>query len=228
MAEVTVQRLMQQELVDQHHRQQARPGKATRDRMGGRRRLSDRLAVPAGELLADVLDNLPAPRLAFKGLRHHLAELVQPLAAALAARARRRLDDAFDRQVVWQGTSGRPRILRALLFGGFWRCDLGFGFLFGLGFFKVLDGEFELLDQQLAAFGGLSELLASRLGQHQRQPLDFQPADGDLAPRQRQLFALRKDHRMRCGKVDGKRIGERRHDGEPTIFAAKNRARFPS
>src|SRR5882724_4107603 len=132
---LAVQRLMQQELVDQHHRQQARPGKAARDRMGGRRRLSDRLAVPAGELLADVLDNLPAPRLAFKGLRHRLAELVQPLAAALAARARRRLDDAFDRQVVWQGTSGRPRILRALLFGGFWRCDLGLGFLFGLGLF---------------------------------------------------------------------------------------------
>jgi hypothetical protein len=33
---------------------------------------------------------------------------------------------------------------------------------------------------------------------------------------------------MRGGKVGGKRIGGRRHDGEPTIFAAKNRARFPS
>ncbi len=30
---LAVQRLMQQELVDQHHRQQARPGKAARDRM---------------------------------------------------------------------------------------------------------------------------------------------------------------------------------------------------
>jgi hypothetical protein len=123
--------------------------------------------------------------------------------------------------------SRRPRIWCALRLGGLWRGDLGLGFLFGLGLFKVLDGELELLDQQLAAFGGLSELLASCLGQHQLQPLDFQPADRDLASRQRQQFTLRKDHCMRCGKVGGKRIGGRRHDDESTIFATKNRARFP-
>ena len=99
---------------------------------------------------------------------------------------------------------------------------------FGLGLFEILDRELELLDQQLAAFGGLPELLAPCLGQHQLQPLDFQPADGHFALRQRQLFALRKDHRVRSGKVGGKRIGGRRHDDESTIFAAKNRARFPS
>jgi hypothetical protein len=33
---------MQQEFVDQHHRQQARPGKTSRDRMRGRRRLGER------------------------------------------------------------------------------------------------------------------------------------------------------------------------------------------
>ena len=133
---LAVQRLMQQELVDQHHRQQARSGKATRDRMGGRRRLGNRLAVPAGELLTDVLDDLPAPRLAFKGLRYHLAKLVQPLTAAFTAGARRGFDDTFDRQVIWQGTSRRPRIFCALLPGGF-RChDLGLGFLLGLGLLK--------------------------------------------------------------------------------------------
>ena len=63
--------------------------------------------------------------------------------------------------------SGRPRILRALLFGGFRSCDLGLGFLLRLGFFKILNGQFELLDQQLAAFRRLPELLAPRLGQHQ-------------------------------------------------------------
>jgi len=51
---------------------------------------------------------------------------------------------------------------------------------------------------------------------------------GHLALRQRQQFALRKDHRVRSGKVGGKRIGGRRHDDDPTIFAAKNTARFPS
>ena len=102
---------MQQELVDQHHRQQARPGKAALDRMGGRRRLGDRLAAPAGEFFADALNDLPAPRLAFKGLRYHLAKLVQPLTAAFTAGARRGFDDTFDRQVIWQRTSRRPRNL---------------------------------------------------------------------------------------------------------------------
>jgi hypothetical protein len=41
-------------------------------------------------------------------------------------------------------------------------------------------------------------------------------------------LALRKDHRVRGGKVGGKRIGGRRHDDDPTIFAAKDTARFPS
>src|SRR5258708_27578197 len=99
--------------------------------MGGRRRLGNRLAVPAGEFFADVLDDLPAPRLAFKGLRDHLAKLVQPVTAAFTAGARRGFDDTFDRQIVRQGTSRRPRILRALLLGGFWSRDLGLGFLLG-------------------------------------------------------------------------------------------------
>jgi len=76
---------------------------------------------------------------------------VQPLAAALATRARRGFDDTFDRQVIRQGTSRRPRILRTLLFGGFRRRDLGPGFLLGLGLFKILDGQLKLLDQQPAA-----------------------------------------------------------------------------
>ena len=117
--------------------------------------------------------------------------------------------------------------MRSLLWGGLWRGDLGLGFLFGLRHFEIFDSQLELLDQQLAAFGGLPELLAPCLGQHQLQPLDFQPADGDFALRQCQLLALRQDHRMRGGKVGGKRIGGRRHDDESTIFATKNRARFP-
>ena len=118
--------------------------------------------------------------------------------------------------------------MRALLFGGFRSCDLGLGFLLGLRFFKIFNGEFELFDQQLAAFGGLPELFAPRLGQHQLQPFDFQPADGHFAVRQRQLFALRKDHRVRSGKVGGKRIRGCRHDDESTTFAANNRGRSPS
>lgn len=116
--------------------------------------------------------------------------------------------------------------MHALLFGGFRRCELGLGFLLSLGLFKILDGEFELLDQQLAALRRLPELFSSCLGQHQLQPLDLQPANGHFAPRQRQLLALRNDHRVCCGKVGGKRIGWRRHEDESTIFVAKNPARF--
>lgn len=65
-------------------------------------RLGDRLAALAGELFADVLDNLPAPRLAFQGFRHHLAELEQPGADALAAGARPGFNDPLHRQIVRQ------------------------------------------------------------------------------------------------------------------------------
>jgi len=86
--------------------------------------------------------------------------------------------------------------------------------LFGLGLFEVLDRKLELLDQQLAAFGGLPELLASRLRQHQLQSLDLEPADGDFALRQGQLLTLRKDHRVRCGKIGGEWFGARRHEDD--------------
>ena len=116
----------------------------------------------------------------------------------------------------------------ALLLGGF-RCrDLGLGFPLDLGLFKILDGQLKLLDQQPAAFRRLPELLAPCLGQHQLQPFDFQAADRHFALRQRQLLALRKDHRMRGGKVGGKRIGGRRHTDKSIMFAAKNPAGFLS
>jgi hypothetical protein len=190
--------------------------------------LGNRLAVPAGEFLTDVLDDLPAPRLAFKGLRYHLVQLVKPLAAAFAAGTRRRLDNALHRQMVWQRPAGRPGIGGALFLSGCRRRDLGLRFLLGLGLFKVLDGQFKLLDQQPAAFRGLPVLLAPRLGQHQLQPLDFQAADGHFAGRQRQQFALRKYHRMRGGKIGRKRIGGDRHTDESIIFVAKNSARSSS
>ena len=94
---LTIERLMQKELGDQHHRQKARAGKSARDRMRWRRRLGNRLAVPARELLPHVLDDLPSPRLAFQRLRHHLAELAQPNTAAFSTGAWRRFDDSLNR-----------------------------------------------------------------------------------------------------------------------------------
>ena len=51
--------------------------------------VGDAFAVPAGKLLAHVLDNFPAARLAFERGGHDLAELAQPRPAAFAASARR-------------------------------------------------------------------------------------------------------------------------------------------
>ena len=53
-----VERLMLAVLLEQDHRQQARPGKAARQDVERRRRLRDLLAVPAGELLPHVLHDL--------------------------------------------------------------------------------------------------------------------------------------------------------------------------
>ena len=57
-----VERLVVGILLHQHHRQQARAGKPARHRVEGSRRLADRLARPAGELLPHMLGHEPLPR----------------------------------------------------------------------------------------------------------------------------------------------------------------------
>jgi hypothetical protein len=143
---------MQQKLVHQNHRQQARPGEAARDRMRRRRRLGDGVAIAAGELLAHMLDDFPATRLTFERLRHLLAELVQAQAAAFAASAGRGLHDPLDgeilRQLVRAARSSRsPRL------AGLRRGEIGLRLFGSLRLFQILDRQLELLDEQLGAFG---------------------------------------------------------------------------
>jgi len=73
-----VQGLMLAELLEQDHGQQVGAGKAARRHMEGRRRLRDRLAVPARELLAHDLDHLPLPGNDLQRLGDILAQLRQP------------------------------------------------------------------------------------------------------------------------------------------------------
>ena len=202
-----VQRQMVAKLADQDHGEQARAGEAARDRVRRRRRLGDALAIPAGELLAHMLDDLPAPRLAFERLRHRLAELAQPVAAALAADAGGGLDDALDRQIVGKLAGSALRAPPRRL-GGLRRRDLGLGLLLGLRLLQILDRQFELLDEELAALRRLAEMLAPRLGELKLQPLDLKRADLGFALRlaQRRLFlgqllALGEDHRVRARQV---------------------------
>ena len=80
---------------------------------------------------------------------------------------------------------------------------------------EIVDGQFELFDQQLAALGGLPEMLAPGFGQKQLQPLDFEASDRQFALRQdaqRLLFfqqcACRNDHRVGAGQGPGQVVGE--------------------
>jgi hypothetical protein len=61
------------------------------------------------------------------------------------------------------------------------------------------------------ALGGLSVLVAPRLGQHELVALDLQPGDGQFALRQSQHLALGDDHLVRGSKVGREPIGGRRH-----------------
>ena len=120
------------------------------------------------------------------------------------------------------GSLRGPRGARARFsFAAVGRRDLGFGFFLALRLFKILDRQFELFDQELAAFGRLTELLAPRFGQQELQPLDLQRAKLRFAlrhdPRRLFLFqqlALREDHRVGAGEVVGERFGGRRHEAK--------------
>ena len=68
---------MHAELVEQDRRQKLRPDEAARRGMERRGRLRDRLAVPAGELLAHRFDHLPPARDLLQRLGDVLAQLRQ-------------------------------------------------------------------------------------------------------------------------------------------------------
>ena len=79
---LAIEWLMLPELLEQDHRQQARPGPAAGQHMEWRRRLADLLAIATGEFLADVLDHLPLPRDHLQRLGDVLIQFAQPRAAA--------------------------------------------------------------------------------------------------------------------------------------------------
>ena len=200
-----VQRLVQHELRHQHARQQVGAGEAARNGVGRRRRLGHGLAVAARHLLAHVLDDLPAPRLAFQRARHHLAELAQPRSAAPVASARDRVDDPLHREVLGQLRPGRARGTAFACRGSrLGHGDVGLGFRRTLAFLDVGDGQFELLDEELAAFGRRAVLLPAQLGDQELQLLGLEPPDHGFA-------AQRHDHGMSAGEVGRERISGCRH-----------------
>ena len=102
---LTVERLMQAELVEQDHGQQVGAGASARDRMEWRRRLGDGSAITADELLADGLQHDPLPRHDFETVGPGLADLFEPGAAAARAVLWRGHDNTVTRQILLQGAS---------------------------------------------------------------------------------------------------------------------------
>jgi hypothetical protein len=148
-------------LLEQDHRQQAGPDPPTGDDVKGCRRLRDRLAVAAGELLAHGLPHEPAARDDVEGLGDDLADLGQPAAAAAAADRGRRDHDPLARQMLRQRAPGGPlpdmrRHDRARFrLGGFAR-----RLVLGRGLLELGQLQLELIDEPLAPLAGLPELLA--------------------------------------------------------------------
>jgi hypothetical protein len=220
---LAVERLMLPELLEQDHRQQAGPGPAPRQHMEGCRRLADRLAIAAAELLADTLDHFPLPRDHFQRFGDVFAEFAQPGAATAWALRRRRFDHPLARQVrrerlTCRVFAGKARHCRRLGNG-----PLGGDLVLAGGALEFLEGQLHLLDELLAAFRALAIELVRQLG-------DLQPLMGDqgrivgglglghrefrLDPRRprrfrQALFALREQGRPQYGDVVGEDLGHR-------------------
>jgi hypothetical protein len=111
---LAVQRLMLTELLEQDHGQKVGAGEAAWRHVERRCRLGDRLALPAGELLAHRLDHPPLPRNDLQCLGDVLTQLRQLGRAAARTALRRRDDDALARQVIGKRLARRPLALERL------------------------------------------------------------------------------------------------------------------
>jgi hypothetical protein len=150
-------------LLDQHHRQQAWPSEAPRDRMEGSRRLRDRLAGPAAELLPHMLGYKPLARDDIERFGDILTDLGELVGAAAPARARRRVNDPTARQI------GRKVPPRRLAPGKALHLDtrrLRLRLILSRCRGQLLELQFQLIDEPLAALRARTEHLALHLRDH--------------------------------------------------------------
>lgn len=202
---LTVEWQVQAILGEQDMGQQPGSRAPTRNRVRGGRRLADRFAGSADELLTDVLDHFPLARDELQRLGHILAELAQSVVAAAWASRRHWIHKTLPRQMLRQ----RPARRFAPLERGH-RNLLGCGHLRGgLGLRGVLleIGELQLkLVQQCAALGGLSELLVPQLLDREFELLDEQGPRVGLGFCGQPGRALGAQHRLQGGHIVGERI----------------------
>jgi len=200
-----MERQVQAVLGEQDMGQQLRPGTSARNGMRGSRRLGDRFAGPADELLAHVLDHLPLTRNELQHLGHILAELAQPAITATGTGGRHRIDNALPRQMLRQRPAGR---LAAL--------ERGHRNLVGCGHYRrslrlcrvlLQIGELQLeLVQQCAALGRLSELLMPQLPDRELELLDQQCPCLGFRLHGQAGRSLGTQHRLQGGHIVGERI----------------------
>ena len=151
----------------QHQGKQMRTSTATGDGVRGSRRLADRLAAAAGDLLPHMHDHLPAARHAFEGLGDVLAELADG-AAALGTGTGCGVEDPLARQVLGQGSACR-------LTGAIpsrWPIDrrdsdLGRDLCLSCGLLELAQLQLELVNQPPSSLAGLPELFAPSFGEQQ-------------------------------------------------------------
>ena len=206
---LAVERLMIGVFANQHHRQQARPGEAACDRVERRRRLRDLLARPAAELLPYMLGHEPLPRHHIERLGDILADLGKLAAAAARARGRRRVNNAPARQI---GGKVAPRRLapREALHLDARRLRLRRILCRSCG--QLLQLQFQLIDEPLAALGARTEHLPLHLRDHQLQMLDQRLGAHELGARLDQ-------RRLQRGRIVWKMIRCPSHDCDTSTVA---------
>ena len=144
---LAVERLVLPELLEQDHGQQARPGKAARRHMERRRRLRDRLATPARELLPHRLDHLPLPRNHLQRLGDVLAEPGQLRRPAAGTTLRRGDHHALAGQMIGKQFARRPLALERFDRLGPARRILGRQLVLGCCRFQIFELKLHLIQK---------------------------------------------------------------------------------
>ena len=146
-----------------------------------RRRLRDRLARTAAELLAHMLGHEPLPRDDIERLGDILADLGELAAATARARGRRRVNNAPPRQVLRCAAAPWRRVKPCTCT----RAGSAFATFPAGGRGQLLELQLQLINEPLTALRARAELLALHLDDHQLQMLDQ-----DVRPREssRRLF----------------------------------------
>ena len=177
--DLTIEGNVLAELVAQDHRQKARACPASGDDVEGGWRLADFLAVTAGELFADRLNDLPGAWNALHRLGDVFTQLAQPRTAAAGTGDRTRHNDTLARQVIGKGFLDGPFACEAGDVDGSGRCNGHFGGKLVLGRrLGVLKHQLHLRNQPRGPFRLLATQLSLKLFD-----MDLLPQNGGLIVR---------------------------------------------